>query len=243
MAPRFVELASDPTLIPGVYNYCDQWCAYCRVTHRCLAYRCLEDRTNRHPGDIFTDMAGVLNEMIDFARRAVGADGAPNPGLERLAALPQLEPGPLPAIDDPLERLGRQYAMETSRFLMTTASAAGASLRPSETGGARPAGPAPLEVVMWYHVLIAVKIFRGLVSSKQADLGQPNRGEDALGSIKVALIGIDRSRKALRQLLAATHNGRIVHLMALLDRLGPALEARFPGARAFVRDGLDAADA
>ena len=36
----FVQLATDPNLIPGVYNGCDQWCDYCPVTARCLAFKC-----------------------------------------------------------------------------------------------------------------------------------------------------------------------------------------------------------
>lgn len=36
----FVQLATDPNLIPGVYNACDQWCDYCPVTARCLAFKC-----------------------------------------------------------------------------------------------------------------------------------------------------------------------------------------------------------
>ena len=36
---RIVELASDPQLIPGIYNTCDQWCDYCVATERCLSFK------------------------------------------------------------------------------------------------------------------------------------------------------------------------------------------------------------
>jgi hypothetical protein len=236
MNPRFVEIASDPNLIPGVYNYCDQWCTYCPVTERCLAFRCLKDRENRTAGDIFTDMADSLNEAIAFTRDVLAAEGGSHPDLEALAALPPLKPPEtMPAIDDPLERLGRRYAIEASRFLMSTPAVA---LRPVD---ARAGGPAPIEVVMWYHVLIAVKIFRAVVSDEHAKQGQADRAEDAAGTAKVALIGIERSRKALRQMASVSHDPRVLRLISLLDRLGSDLTARFPNARAFVRPGLDSA--
>lgn len=235
MNPRFVEIAADPNLIPGVYNYCDQWCTYCPVTGRCLAFRCLKDREHRSAGDIFTDMAASVNEVIAFTRDVVAAEGGSTPELDALAALAPLEAPPLPEIDDPLEGLGRQYAIEASRFLITTPPAA---VRPVD---ARPSGPAPIEVVMWYHVLIAVKIFRALVSEAQAAQGQADRAEDAAGTAKVALLGVDRSRKALKQIVAKTHDPRAFRLITLLDQLGSRLEGRFPNARAFVRPGLDGA--
>lgn len=234
MNARLVEIASDPRLLPGVYNYCDQWCTYCPVTERCLAFRCLKDREKRSAGDIFTDMAASLNEAIAFTRDVVAAEGGSTPGLEALAALPPLEAPAMPAIDDPLERMGRQYAMEASRFLMSTPPAA---LRPPGNIDARPGGPASIEVVMWYHVLIAVKIFRALVSDAQAKEGRPGRAEDAAGSAKVALLGIERSRKALTQISSRSHDPRALCLVTLLDRLGSSVAERFPHARAFTRPG------
>ena len=32
------ELASNPDLISGIYNYCDRWCERCPLTSRCLVY-------------------------------------------------------------------------------------------------------------------------------------------------------------------------------------------------------------
>lgn len=232
MNPRFVQLASDPNLIPGVYNYCDQWCSYCALTARCLAYRCSKDRENRHAGDIFKDLAENLNELITFSRDVVQADGGSTTELDELASLPLIEQPVLPKVDDPLERLGRQYAIETSRFLMSIDWV-------PPPPGRRSIRPSPADVLAWFHVLLAVKIFRALVSAAQAARGQVDRADDANRSAKVALIGIDRSREALRQLGAHDDDARIEHLRLLLDRLEAGLEQRFPDARAFVRPGLD----
>jgi len=32
------ELASNPDLISGIYNYCDRWCERCPLTSRCLVF-------------------------------------------------------------------------------------------------------------------------------------------------------------------------------------------------------------
>ena len=55
----------------------------------------------------------------------------------------------------------------------------------------------------------------------------------------MVLVGIDRSRAALRRLRGARDDERIASLLDTLDRLAPAIERRFPAARAFIRPGLD----
>ena len=183
MNPRFVELAADPSLIPGIYNYCDQWCTYCPHTERCLAYKCLRDQEQRRPGDIFEDLAASVNEMISFSRDVVQAEGGDTPLAEIASLQPigaSLDP---PVIDDPLERRGREYAMETARFLMSVAP----SFPPPGTGRAG-GTPAAIEVVVWYHALIAVKIYRALASAAMSQQDKPGLADDAQGSAKVALI-------------------------------------------------------
>ena len=33
-----IDLADDPNLISGIYNYCDRWCERCAFSARCLLY-------------------------------------------------------------------------------------------------------------------------------------------------------------------------------------------------------------
>ena len=39
----FLAIAKDPTIIPGVHHHCDEWCDYCLVTNRCLAFKCTDE--------------------------------------------------------------------------------------------------------------------------------------------------------------------------------------------------------
>ncbi len=43
---RLTNLANNPDLIPGIYNYCDRWCERCPLTSRCLVYATEQDETD-----------------------------------------------------------------------------------------------------------------------------------------------------------------------------------------------------
>ena len=58
----FVQLASDPNLIPGVYNGCDQWCDYCPVTARCRAFKC---QPSQDGGDLY-DAVNAVSEYTEL---------------------------------------------------------------------------------------------------------------------------------------------------------------------------------
>lgn len=71
------DLAADPNLISGIYNYCDRWCERCAFTSRCLLYATeqadadandpeLRDITNekfwRKMHEIFAETAAMISE-------------------------------------------------------------------------------------------------------------------------------------------------------------------------------------
>ncbi len=60
-----------------------------------------------------------------------------------------------------------------------------------------------------------------------------------MGSAKLALVSIERSRAALRALRTDANATDVAGLVALLDAIERGLDERFPGARSFVRLGLD----
>jgi len=88
-------------------------------------------------------------------------------------------------------------------------------------------------------VILALKTRRSLVAAHRAARGRPCGEDDARGSAKIALISIDRSREALRTLARGRVRGLARYLVVMLDVLAVGLEARVPGARCFVRPGLD----
>lgn len=229
--PIFNQVCLDPTLIKGIYNTCDQWCMYCPATARCLAYRCSpEIQSGRR--DIFKSLADRLYEGMSFAKQMSEADGTPTPELDELLANDPRTTTTIARVDDPLERAGARYAHLSEAYLHSRADYPFV-MTP------RPSGPTPFEVFVWFHLLIAAKIYRALMASSAVARGDESKRADALVSAKVALIGIDRSLDALDVMARDDSDTRLESLQGQLRRVKRELEGRFPEARGVVREGLD----
>lgn len=97
-------------------------------------------------------------------------------------------------------------------------------------------------VVRWYQYQIYVKLVRavrGLVEKQRKSYGYAMG--DAEGSAKVGLIGMDRSIEAWGQLMALLpeQEDAILNILVELKQLRRMTEETIPGARDFVRPGLD----
>lgn len=229
--PPFVQAAADPTLIPGIYDACDQWCMYCSATQWCLAYRCgPEIRSGK--ANVHRSLADRLYEGITFLKQVAEAEGRPTPEIDAMLSDDPRVRAHLVIIDDPIERIGRRYGRLSDAYLLSRPDF------PFEMRH-RDSGPTPFEVFAWYHQLVPGKVYRALVSAGHAARGDAGRHDDALISAKVALLGMDRSLDALAAMAAEDNDPRLESLQAQLRRLRRELEARFPSARAFVRAGLD----
>jgi hypothetical protein len=228
-----VHAILDPTVVRGIYDTCDQWCVYCPASARCLAYRCRPDGAPEHePQEIYSNIATRLDEAMKLLRELNTSEGRPIPELDALLDQHLRTPAMWAPPDDPLERLGRRYARVSSSYLVSHPEFPFVMRY-------RPMGPTPFEVFAWYHLFIAVKICRAIASDAGAARGEPGLRRDALFSAKVALLGIDRSRAALREMQAGDDDVRLPHLHAQLSRLSFEVEKRFPGARSLIRPGLD----
>ena len=230
--PLFVQVAADPTLIPGIYDACDQWCMYCSATHWCLAYRCgPEIRSGK--ANVHRSLADRLYEGITFLKQVAEAEGRSTPEIDAMLSDDPRKRAQLVIIDDPIERIGRRYGRLSDAYLLSRPDF------PFEMRH-RASGPTPFEVFAWYHQLVPGKVYRALVSAGHAARGDAGRHDDALVSAKVALIGMDRSLDALAAMAVEDDDPRLESLQAQLRRLRREVDARFPSARAFVRAGLDA---
>ena len=228
--------AWHPDFIPGVFNLCDQWCDYCPLTARCLAYTCMSKRRVRAPGDTYQAVAGRLHAAVQAARDETAAEGGETGDLDALLSLVSPASVNVRVLSEPLariERVGRQYCLAAARYLSSRPDAPELSRR-------RQSGqPTALDVLGWYHRLIPTKVFRALVSTAQASEGEPDRAEDATVSARIALVSIDKSILALAELATADDDARIDHLRMLLRQLARVVEAKFPDARSFVRPYFD----
>ena len=233
---NLTELANNPDLISGIYNYCDRWCERCPLTSRCLVYAAeQEDDLSFESQDLrneaFWQKLGSIfqetREMISQWAREAGVD-LTEPACEdesRYRRKRQL-------VDNhPLARCGKKYANAASDWFREFDHRIE---RAESLEDAR-------EVIQWYQYQIAVKTIRALSGRREELEDDSELPKDSDGSAKVALIGIDRSIAAWRlmQLSLPERAETIVPLILQLERLRHSLEKGFPDARSFIRPGFD----
>lgn len=236
------DLANNPDLISGIYNYCDRWCERCPLTSRCLVYA-TEQEDDNSPwsndlrNEVFWQKLSVIFQetrelIVEWAKEAgMDLNGSADEDESRQSRKRQL-------VDNhPLTKAGKKYANAASDWFRELDQAFEVPENFEQLEDAR-------EVVQWYQYQIAVKTMRALSGRKEELEEDPEIVEfpkDSDGSAKVALIGIDRSIAAWRlmQLSLPERSGSIVPLILQLERLRNRLEKAFPEARDFVRPGFD----
>ena len=232
------ELANNPDLISGIYNYCDRWCERCPLTSRCLVYATeqedneLFESRDIHNEEFWRKLSAIFQEtrelIVEWAQQE-GLDLTP-PSDEDEARYKRKRQ----LVDNhPLTKAGKKYANAASDWFREFEEA----IDGGDLEDAR-------EVIHWYQYQIAVKSMRALSGRKEEFEGDSEVAEfpkDSDGSAKVALIGIDRSIAAWRimQLSLPERARSIVPLILLLERLRQRVEKSFPRARDFIRPGFD----
>ena len=231
------ELANNPDLISGIYNYCDRWCERCPLTSRCLVYATeQEDDDAPQNRDLRNEAFWRKLSAIFQETREMIVDWAQNAGIDFNVFAEEDEARhkrKRQLVDNhPLTKAGKKYANTASDWFREFDQL----LEVADLEDAR-------EVIQWYQYQIAVKTMRAL-SGRKEEFDDPEIADfpkDSDGSAKVALIGIDRSIAAWRmmQMSLPDRVESIVPLILQLERLRQRLEKSFPQARAFVRPGFD----
>src|SRR5215204_4136729 len=208
------ELARNPELISGIYNYCDRWCERCPLSSRCLLYASeLEDDDGspesrdiqneafwKKLSSIFQETREMLKEWAEEA----GVDlneikDEDDLHLRRRRRQPD---------NHALAKAGKKYANAASDWFrefdqFEEVSDLAATDKDVEEADrlidAR-------EIIHWYQYQIAVKTIRALSSSfEESEFDEvDDYPRDSDGSAKVALLGIDRSIAAWRLMQMST---------------------------------------
>jgi hypothetical protein len=247
------ELARNPDLISGIYNYCDRWCERCPLSSRCLLYATeLEDEDNSPESrDIQNEAFWRKLSSIFQETREMIMEWAQEEGLDlsEIKEEDELEHRKKrrQADNHSLAKAGKKYANATSDWFrefdqileVSDLAATESDIEEAERlVDAR-------EIIHWYQYQIAVKTIRALSSRiEEQDFEKEHIDEypkDSDGSAKVALLGIDRSVAAWRlmQMSVPDRADSIVPLILQLERLRHRTERQFPNAREFVRPGFD----
>lgn len=217
--------------IVGVYHYCDRWCEYCPFTARCRVFVDLQEI------DFEVSAGKPLEDVLDtqlarpVVERTLGLGSGDLDGRALAAAL-KADDDRVDAAYRPIEARAADYGARVWRWLE------GQPLPAVH----HPGTPEPLEVIEHFGIFVGAKVYRAL-SGLTVD--PDDEYEDARGSAKAALIGIDRSREAW---LALVEDGAVSHAQAApfvadLVWLAEELERVLPRARLFVRPAFDEPDA
>jgi len=263
------KLAKDPKLISGIYNYCDRWCERCAFTSKCMTYALskddvndprTQDITNKAFWDKLHEIFQVTFEMLKETADEMGID---LDAIDHEEAAKQQEQVHEIVKDQPYTKAAFSYAkmvddwFKSNKKLIENKSDELISLAQAQIPSIRPDKDALkiqdcLEVVRWYQHQIYVKLCRASSGMIRGELARPERGrrenneyspQDANGSAKVALIGIERSLAAWGEMLNQfpEQENSILDLLVKLKRLLRQVETAFPDARAFIRPGFDTA--
>ncbi len=258
---RIEEMARDPRFIPGIYNYCDRWCERCPFTFRCLNYAMGEeieagdcqtrDAENEAFWDDLHETFESTMEMIEEQAEEVDFDLDDEEFHEFLEKEENVRDA---AESQPHSRTAKRYIdivdnwFKLNEGLFADKGGEVEFLAGNDMPGTGRADDVTalrdcLEVIRWYQPQIWVKLCRagpGVIRAELDDL--EGFQEDADGSAKVAIIGIERSIAAWGAILKRfpDHEDAIFAL-GTLKRLLRQVEAAFPNARAFLRPGFDVA--
>jgi hypothetical protein len=232
---RLVARASDPRLIPGIYNYCDGRCPRCPFTERCLTYidnHKLESAAiaSSTVEVIGASLQGTLEIIAEVARR----EAIPLDQIEMAEDSEHLYPGADRHQHDPIVWRAREYGQLAWRVARALSGVV--SVR-SDTALNEAAG-----VIEWFSSLISSKVYRAIAGAADEETSDYGVQSDFDGSAKVALLGIAESRRAWDVLMEAgkaTADGVPAQARKMLDALEGNLNARFPRAMDFVRPGFD----
>ncbi len=252
------RLADNPRLISGIHNYCDRWCERCAFTKRCLSFAMEQEENRQHGGAAqdkeafwkrFEATLALTREMIDDMAKAQGVT-VDEAELEQIGRA--LKRRKREARSHPVAQAALAYGTMVQEWFKSGEDALRAKeeeiLAQVKLGVASVQEEVAsltdvVEILRWYQHQIYVKLARGFNADRdyEATSGFP---KDSEGSVKVAIIAMDRSIAAWLRMkdFFPEQTDSILTMLLHLDRLRRGAEQAFPNARAFVRPGFDTGD-
>jgi hypothetical protein len=248
-----IELAKNPDFVSSIYNYCDRWCERCLFTSRCLLYATEQADTNSDPGTRDLNNEAFWNQLAKILQDTTKmiSEWAKEQGID-------LSPEALAIVGDEYDQQGEMAeahpivcAAEHYAFAVNEWFSRNSSEPPAPKSDPREADSLIdrvdeandfLEAIRWYQFFIAVKLTRGFLSRvDESNYEVEAQQLDSDGSVKAALIGIDRSLaswKVIYEIVERKDNA-IEKFLFDLEKLRLSVEKEFPAARDFIRPGLD----
>ncbi|MCI0487006.1 MAG: hypothetical protein L0229_10440 [Blastocatellia bacterium] len=256
-----LKLAGDPRFIPGIYNYCDRWCERCSFTSRCLTYAMereeAEDSDSRDVNNaaFWRKMESILKQTREMITAWAEEQGIDLDSLDLESAEEEERRRRDKAYGNDLSKAAIGYGKLTGEWLDRETGSADQiqedeiaelenRIASREMTRKDEAINNATAVLRWYQYQIGAKIMRGLLGSDREEEREDDSWQkDSDGSIKVALIGMDRSIMAWGEMINHLPDKKdsILRILLYLERLRQKTEQAFPNARKFIRPGFDEA--
>jgi len=233
---------NEEKFISEIHNYCDRWCERCTFTARCRRAEAESEMTDEER-DIENEAFWRNLQSIFAEAKTMILEKAEELGIE-FEPLNDEEFAEHRSREDEfirnqdLTKLAEKYWKDARKMLEAKDEWLIFSLLDEEAQNAQ------LSVVYWYQFFISAKIQRGLSGILDFD-GNLEEAEltdtqsDANGSIKIALIAVERSIMAWTNLMTKENSATIKPLLVLLETVRRKAEEKFPHARDFIRPGFD----
>lgn len=232
------ELAQSEDIIEGIYNYCDRRCERCRFTTKCLSYVSSpgsNDLSEEETTEYVANNLEATGLMLDEIAGDNDINLFPLAGDEK-------DPERHEPFRDNLSFSANVIAKETHKWLQAIEPSTGIrkvnSLKLYDEH--RKDYHEALEDILYYLFFVAVKLDRAVMAFPGSD-DDEYRERNSNGSAKVALIAIDRTLKAWGVIVKERpeYEDPILDIIIKNEKLRSDIEKRFPGARSFIRPGLD----
>jgi hypothetical protein len=232
---RLIARASDPRLIPGIYNYCDGRCPRCPFTTRCLMYL---DNPELNPEDAGASRADAIRASL---RRTIGMV-AGIAAREEVDVAALADESAVRASRSDLDQHRQDPLVVRSEEYTRLAWRVSRAIAPVVSARGEQSVSDAVATIQWFSLRVSSKIYRAVVGRIERWEPEEQVQTDINGSAKVALLSIAESRDAWGVLMEAgkaTADGVPAQAVAMLDALDAAVRTRFPHAMAFVRPGFD----
>lgn len=253
-----LKMAEDPRFIPGIYNYCDRWCERCPYTSRCMVYAMeQEDMDDPASRDINNEafwqkMHSIFQQTVEMIHELAEEQGIDLESMDVETEMEEEKRRRHEAENHALAQAALRYAKMVDQWFDSESGIFeqkedelnikwDLGIDESKLDAEVESITDAVEVIRWYQHQIYVKLMRGLIRDDLDEFEEANDlPKDSDGSVKVALLGMDRSISAWGKLRNhfPEKTDDILSILLHLDRLRRTTEKEFPNARNFVRPGF-----
>jgi hypothetical protein len=239
--PAFIknlkETVGNPSMISGIFNWCDRWCERCRHTNHCTLYQIEPRWTSDSTAEFFKSLSMLFDITMDLLKEHAEEMGLDFHALQETDIESDLEKKKYAIRNDDGLLFAKQYGKQVKKWLdsLSGKEPFGMEIRLQD-----PMMMDCLEVIQWFQHFFEVKIARALISQKEEEEEHLN-AYDSLGNAKVVLVSLERNIGAWGFMLQKFKEDEdtVLEILVGLQKLCRQVEQTFPEARNFIRPGLD----